>query len=200
MFNLSRCLGCLCLFVFSLSALAAEPAVPGIHNFHQIDNHVYRGGQPNDAGLQYLAKIGVKTVVDLREPGARADHERETVSALAMKYVSVPMTGLTPPTDSQIDQILGLLEDKTSGPVFVHCKRGADRTGAVIGAYRVDYDHWGNAEALKEAKADGIAFFQMPRKNYIMTFQPRTAVATAKASANPTATAAPAVLLPAVAH
>ena len=135
--------------------------------------------------------------MDLRESGARADHERETVSALGMKYVNVPMTGLTPPTESQINQIFGLLEDQASGPVFVHCKRGADRTGAVIGAYRVDYDRWANAEALKEAKADGIAFLQLPRKNYIMTFQPRPAVATVKPATNPAITAAPAVVLPA---
>ena len=44
------------------------------------------------------------------------------------------MTGLIPPTQPEIDKILAMLEDSSSGPVFVHCRRGADRTGAVIAA------------------------------------------------------------------
>ena len=91
-----------------------------------------------------------------------------------MQYVNVPMTGLTPPTAEEITKILALLEDTTTGPVFVHCKRGADRTGAVIAAYRIDHNHWDNARALKEAMAHGMSLFQLPRQKYIRTFQPRT--------------------------
>ena len=124
--------------------------------------------------MSYLAKIGVKTILDLREPGERSAAEGRAVTALGMQYVSVPMGGLTPPTEVQISKILELLEDKTTGPVFVHCRRGADRTGAVIGAYRVDFDHWDNAQALREAMSDGMSFFQLPRQSYIRSFQPRT--------------------------
>ena len=91
-----------------------------------------------------------------------------------MHYVNVPMTGLTPPTEAQISKILALLEDEATGSVFVHCKRGADRTGAVIAAYRIDHDHWDNFRALKEAMSRGMSFFQVPRQSYILRFQPRT--------------------------
>ena len=37
-----------------------------IPNFHQVNQHVYRGGQPGPGAWQNLAKMGVKTVVDLR--------------------------------------------------------------------------------------------------------------------------------------
>lgn len=162
------------LFVLALAIPAfAGSSAPGIKNFHQVDEHVYRGGQPTDAGFQYLAKIGVKTVVDLRETDDRATQEESAVTAAGMKYVNVPMTGLTPPTDAEIAKILGILEDGATGPVFVHCKRGADRTGAVIGAYRIDHDHWDNAKALQEAKAIGMSFFQFPRQSFIRDFQAR---------------------------
>lgn len=160
------------LFFFTLPALAGS-SVPGIHNFYQVDNHVYRGAQPTNEGLSYLAKIGIKTILDLREPGDRSTAEERAVTALGMQYVSVPMGGLTPPTEAQISKILALLEDKNTGPVFVHCRRGADRTGAVIGAYRVDFDHWDNVRALREALSDGMSFFQLPRQSYIRSFQPR---------------------------
>ncbi len=129
---------------------------------------------PSDEGFQYLAKIGVKTVIDLREADERSQAEEAVVTAAGMKYVNVPMTGLTPPTEPEITRILGILEDDSAGAVFVHCQRGADRTGAVIAAYRIDHEHWDNARALSEAKSDGMGSFQFPRRSYIRDFQPRT--------------------------
>jgi len=151
----------------------AGPSTPGIENFHQVDARVFRGAQPSEEGFQYLAKLGVKTVVDLRESDARSRKEEQQVTAAGMKYVNVPMTGLTPPTQAEIAMILGILENGNEGAVFVHCKRGADRTGAVIASYRVDHDGWDNARALSEAKADGMSVFQLPRQDYIRAFQAR---------------------------
>jgi tyrosine-protein phosphatase SIW14 len=161
------------LFAMVLPAFAGS-AVPGIHNFYKVDEHVYRGAQPTDEGFQYLAKIGVKTVIDLRGESEGRRNEESVVTAAGMKYMNVPMTGLTPPTDAEISKILGILEDGTTGPVFVHCQRGADRTGAVIASYRIEHDGWDNARALKEAMANGMSFFQIPRQSFIRNFQPRT--------------------------
>ena len=97
------------------------------------------------------------------------------------------MTGLTPPTKAEITRILGILEDRTTGAVFVHCKRGADRTGAVIACYRIDHQRWDNTRALSEAKANGMSRFQFPRQRYIRAFAPRTN--DAKTASTPTATA-----------
>ena len=161
------------LFALALPAFAGS-SVPGIENFYQVDQHVYRGAQPTDKGFKYLAKIGVETVIDLREADERSRAEESVVRATGMKYVNVPMTGLTPPTEAEITRILGILEDKTTGAVFVHCKRGADRTGAVIASYRIAHDQWDNARALKEAKACGMGYFQAPRQSYIRAFARRT--------------------------
>ena len=163
----------LSLLIFSLPAFARS-SVQGVQNFYQVDGHVYRGAQPSDEGFEYLAKIGIKTVLDLREHDERSSAEQHTVTAHGMQYVNVPMTGLTPPTEAQIATILALLESNTPGSVFVHCKRGADRTGAVIAAYRIDHEHWDNFHALKEAMSHGMSFFQVPRQSYILRFQPLT--------------------------
>lgn len=159
-------------FLLSWFASAA-PSAPGIDNFYQVDDHVYRGAQPTEEGFKYLAKIGVKTIVDLRENDHRNAGEEKMVTSLGMRFVSVPMTGLTPPTNAEITKILRLLEGPDGG-VFVHCKRGADRTGAVIAAYRIDENHWDNARALKEAMSRRMSIFQGPRQNYIRDFQPRS--------------------------
>ena len=189
----------LILSLFAVPAFAGSP-VNGINNFHQVSDHVYRGGQPTDEGFQYLSKIGVKTVIDLREADPRSKDEEGMVTKAGMKYVNVPMTGLIPPTDEEITKILGILEDETTGPVFVHCKRGADRTGAVIASYRIDHDHWDNGKALKEAKDMGMSSFQFPRKSYIRDFQARTKSQVVKvADATPAPAPATDALTPAAA-
>lgn len=167
--------GLIALLVLGSPAWASSPSEPGIKNFHQVDPGVYRGAQPASKGIQYLAKLGVKVVIDLREPGERSRAEERVVAAAGMRYVNVPMSGLTPPSQVQTDTILALMEDPNSGPVFVHCMRGADRTGAVIAAYRIDHDKWDAAQALREALADGMSWFQVPRQNYIKAFHPRSA-------------------------
>jgi tyrosine-protein phosphatase SIW14 len=161
----------------------AGSSAPGIENFHQVDSHVYRGAQPTEEGFKYLAKVGVKTIIDLREADGRSRKEAEMVTAAGMKYFNIPMTGLTPPTPAEITRILDILENDVTGAVFVHCKRGADRTGAVIASYRIDHDGWDNARALGEAKARGMSFFQLPRQDYIRTFQARKMEAKAAAAA-----------------
>ena len=160
-------------FLLALALPAFGGSVEGIHNFYKVDEHVYRGAQPTDEGFKYLAKIGVKTIIDLRGAGEGRRNEESVVTAAGMKYINIPMTGLTPPSEAEITRILGMLEDATTGPVFVHCQRGADRTGAVIASYRIEHDGWDNARALKEAMANGMSFFQIPRQSYIRNFQPR---------------------------
>ncbi len=157
--------------VLALPAFAG-PSPQGIKNFFQVDTRVYRGAQPTEDGIQYLAKIGVKTVVDLRAADQRSEAEEKMVAAAGMKYVNIPMSGRAAPTEAQISRVLGILESD-QGAVFVHCKRGADRTGVVIASYRIDRDGWDNARALSEAKARGMAPSQLPRMSYIRAFQPR---------------------------
>lgn len=183
------------VLVLSLAALPVLAGqVSGIKNFAQVDDHVYRGGQPSAEGLKYLAGIGVKVVLDLREGGSRSLLEEKLAIANGMKYVNIPMSGLTPPTDAQITKALTILEDPNGGPVFVHCKRGADRTGAVIAAYHIDHEKWPNQRALEDAMAHGMSSFQLPRQRFIRMFQARTVEAAASQAVDAPVAAAGAIV------
>ena len=147
---------------------AENPVIP---NFHQVDQHVYRGGQPGPEGWQSLAKMGVKTVIDLRREDEHSTAaEAQAVAAAGMRYVNVPMKGIVAPTNEQVAKVLTLLNSQE--PVFVHCKRGADRTGTVIACYRIEHDRWQRQQALEEAKSLGMSLVQIGLKHYIMEFQP----------------------------
>ncbi len=162
---------------FSSALFAAS--VDGVGNFQKVDDHVYRGAQPTREGFSNLNKLGIKVVVDLREPGDRSSLENKIVTAAGMKYVSVPMYGMATPSNESVQKVLALLEDNSAGPVFVHCKRGADRTGGVIACYRIEHDGWKNDKALVEARSMGMSWFQKQIQSYVLKYQPRTLSATA---------------------
>jgi tyrosine-protein phosphatase SIW14 len=168
----------LSLSVSVLPALAGNPTLP---NFHQVNDHVYRGGQPASEAWLGLAKMGIKTVIDLRREDEHSTaEEARAVAAAGMIYVNIPMKGVVSPTHEQISKALALLD--SPGPVFVHCQRGADRTGTVIACYRIAHDGWQNQRALQEAKSYGMGFLQVGLKDYVRSFQP--------AHAQPTVTGA----------
>lgn len=164
-------------------SLALAPAWAGaenenLPNFQKTDDHVYRGGQPSDEGFHQLAQLGIKTVIDLRDIGEHSQaEEQRIVTSLGMRYVSIPMKGLSTPKDDQVTEALGLLNDTTSGPVFVHCRRGADRTGTVIAVYRIGQDGWENKKALGEAKSYGMSLFERAMQHYVLNYKPAVVVA-----------------------
>jgi len=176
--------------------MVAAPVVQGVGNFLKVDDHVYRGAQPTAEGFRNLNKLGIKTVIDLREPGDRSTTERKMVTDAGMQYISVPMRGMATPTKESVIKVLGLLEDTTTCPVFVHCKRGADRTGGVIACYRIEHDKWKNDHALAEARSMGMSWFQKAIQSYVLSFQPRSLEAAAAKTID-AAVAVPAAVVPA---
>jgi protein tyrosine/serine phosphatase len=163
-----------CALSLALPASPASLELPGIPNFHQVNEHVFRSGQPADGSWQDLAKFGVKIVIDLRRPDEHSTGaEAQAVAAAGMQYVNVPMKGVVAPSPEEMAKLLSILDSPDK--VLVHCHRGADRTGAVIACYRISHDHWQNQQALQEAKSLGMRWTQMGLKRFILSFQPSTA-------------------------
>src|SRR5690349_18188662 len=90
---------------------AASPEVRGVPNFQTLNQLVYRGGQPSAEGFRSLAAAGIKTIVDLRESGDRSVTEEKMVTSLGMRYVAVPMRGMTTPGEDQVSNALKVLLD-----------------------------------------------------------------------------------------
>jgi len=171
----------------STTFAAQNPSLP---NFQKVDDHVYRGAQPNEEGFKDLAKLGIKTIVDLRLVGehSQADEER-IVSSLGMHYVSIPMKGMSTPKPEQVAAVQALFTDPTTGPVFVHCRRGADRTGMVVAVYRISHYQWDNKKALEEAKSYGMSFLERSIQHYVLDYKPEVIVAAGPASGTETVAA-----------
>ncbi|HUE02820.1 MAG TPA: tyrosine-protein phosphatase [Bryobacteraceae bacterium] len=152
------------------SSAAVTPQ--SLTNFQAVEESLYRGAQPGDKGFRELAKMGIHTVVDLRGGGSRATKEGELVTSLGMHYVNIPLSGYSAPTQEQVSKLFAILENQKDGPVFVHCRRGADRTGTILALYRIQYDHWQNQKALDEAKTMKMASSERLMRNLILSYRP----------------------------
>ena len=161
--------------------MASAPVASGVSNFHQVNDHIYRGAQPPATSFMNLARMGVKTILDLRDEPWEIRDEQNAVEAAGMRFVSIPMHGMSAPTQEQIAKALAVLNDVSAAPVFVHCRRGADRTGTVIACYRISAEHWGNAKALVEARSLGMSWVQRAMQRYVRTYHPAEAPAAAAA-------------------
>lgn len=77
-----------------------------------------------------------------------------------------------------VDDFLAVMDDEASYPVLIHCKAGLHRTGVMAAIYRMEYDGWSRAEALRELRSHGFGHFIANTSNdyivqYVMAYQPR---------------------------
>lgn len=152
------------------TAQDTEQHTPELPNFHRVGEQLYRGAQPKAGGIARLAALGFNTVINLRGDDERAHTEGEAVELAGMRYFHVPFKRLGAPTDEQIARVLALINEAANGKVFVHCQRGADRTGTVIAIYHITHDNWTNKQAQHEADKRGMRFWQRGMKNYISDY------------------------------
>jgi tyrosine-protein phosphatase SIW14 len=115
----------------------------GVPNFYSLDGNIYRGGQPTTEGWAYLKSIGVTNVVKLNEKSEAVDK-----TDLPVNYypINVADQVLLKPSKKTVDGAVSHITPNT----YVHCEHGQDRTGLIIGVYRVTHDHWSKEKAYNE--------------------------------------------------
>ena len=172
------------LILVPVQARAAD-ATPPIERFLQVDDRLFRGAQPDLAGFKYLRDLGVRTIINLREAkDAERLNERAIVESLGMKYVNIPIKDGNFFTRSRrippeaIQSFFQAIDSSASGTVFVHCHRGADRTGALVSFYRIVRHNWDSVRAYAEARQIGMRSWYKGLQQQIEEFgrEPRVAL------------------------
>ena len=167
-------------FVLALTSMRvpasmSEPSGVSIRNFGKVNEHYYRGSQPFPEEFAQLKKLGIKTVIDLRKDSVPG--EPELVRAAGMQYFNIPLKANRPATDEQTSYFLSLVNEPSNWPVYVHCKGGRHRTGALTGVYRITHDGWTADQAYSEMKQYDFesGFFGGPtsQKKFVYSFYER---------------------------
>lgn len=154
-------------------AVAGPVAEGGCENFGRVGPALYRGAEPDAACLNHLAKLGVRTIVSLRDDEEDTEKEQRLAQARGMRFTNVPMSGFRRPDDDEVRRALEAIGDPANQPVFVHCKRGRDRTGVVVAAWRMAREGWSLDPAYEEAKRFRLAWWQLRMKDFIREFEVR---------------------------
>ena len=158
-----------------------------MRNFHQVrDGRLYRSGQMSLFGLKnVIHDYGIKTVVTLRDSVYLGDPppdeaEEKYCQDQEINYVRIPPRSWWAPAgeipaDEGIRQFLEVMDNPGNYPVLVHCFGGIHRAGAFTAIYRMEYEHWSNAEAMAEMKRCGYSTLddEWDISTYLEKYRPR---------------------------
>ena len=143
--------------IWTASAGAASTQDPAqrkmpvtVENFGQVNDHIYRGGQPKGDNYRQLVTLGIKTILDLRsdsEPSAKSLAE-----GAGMSYINLPLAPKQYPQPDAATRFLEIVNDQSNWPVYVHCAGGRHRTGAMVAVYRITLDGWNLERTYQEMK------------------------------------------------
>jgi len=145
------------------------PAAHGITNFGQVSDRLFRGAQPDAAGMANLKQLGIKTVICLRMTNDLWGPEPVEAANNGIAFINIPFPGVGQPKRADVARALSIIEN-SPGPVFVHCCFGCDRTGTIIACYRIEHDQWTAAEAQKEADRYGMSSLEFGMRKFIAGF------------------------------
>lgn len=158
-------------------------------NLRVVDpDALYRSGQMSQRGFERTCRErGIGTVVKLRDAGdddadaARDDAQREYCEANGIAFVRFPQADWSPVNgvisgDANVRRFIDLMADPAvKKPVLVHCFAGIHRTGALVAAYRMEFDGWSSADAIAEMVSMGTprTTFADDLLDYLRGYTPR---------------------------
>jgi uncharacterized protein (TIGR01244 family) len=135
----------------------APVAVGQVKNSSAFGDRIYFAAQPGEGDFAEYARLGVKTVVNLRtaaEMEKAGIAEKELSSKAGLQYHQIAF-GSQPPAPEDLARIFDILGQAGDAKVLLHCA-SSNRVGFVWGLYRNSRHGLSPEAALGEAKAAGL--------------------------------------------
>ena len=107
-------------------------------NLHRLGENAWRSAQPAPHQIGRLARLGVRTIVNLRGPRWCGSYwlEQRACHRHGIRLVDYQVRSRAAPSR---DEVLGArkLFQALDGPILLHCKSGADRAGLMSTIYLI---------------------------------------------------------------
>lgn len=122
-------------------------------NFHQVDSVFFRSGQPLGKEYSAIKQRGICTIINLRKSKMSQKSQQE-----GLNYIHIPLE-TDEVTAEDILSVLLSIRDAPK-PILIHCRRGSDRTGCMVAAYRIVFNGWDKQRALTEMLDPKYAYLE----------------------------------------
>jgi protein tyrosine phosphatase (PTP) superfamily phosphohydrolase (DUF442 family) len=127
----------LILGLLLISSLAlAKPT-----NLRLVEDEFYASGMPHQEDIQEIYDLGIRTLVSLHPMDSEATKKAKELGIKIYKHRL--HNQLVEP-----EFVIEVLESQKTKTVLIHCKHGADRTGAIIAYWLVTRKGWDPPSAL----------------------------------------------------
>ena len=136
-----------------------------IPNLRQVKPGLWRSGQPQNAqDWEYLKSIGVTRAIKLNFESEYSEESAKD-SGVVIYVKSIQPEGdkdvisnftntFVRPDPRTVEDAEGLIDPSIG--TLVHCTHGQDRTGYLVGRFRVNVDGWSKEDAYLEMLKDGF--------------------------------------------
>ncbi|MEO7161936.1 MAG: hypothetical protein ABI041_03350 [Bdellovibrionia bacterium] len=146
------------VLVLLYSLIAFQAQASHLNGFNEIDPGLYRGSRPwRQKDFDQLKSIGIKTILSLEAFPISSWPEEKRARKNGINFINKRIFSFSPfIPKSKMLEILDIMKDESRRPLYVHCWFGADRTGLVVGMYRMHVQNWTPEAAFEEMRQYGF--------------------------------------------
>lgn len=107
-------------------------------NLHRLGSNAWRSAQPAPNQIAHIARLGVRTIVNLRGPRWCGSYwlEQQACHRHGIRLVDYQVRSRAAPSRAEVLGARDLFRT-LQGPVLLHCKSGADRAGLMSTLYLI---------------------------------------------------------------
>ncbi len=153
------------MLVLALTAIISACASTGIEpdelqqlevpNLKVINQYHATGGQPTAEQIDWLKRVGIKHIINLRTPKEQKFDEAQLVQKIGLDYYSIPVGGKAAINEANASKLASILKDIGDEPVYVHCASG-NRVGALIAIHEFSSNGGDINAAIAKGKLWGL--------------------------------------------
>lgn len=122
-----------------------------------VPEQIYRGAQPRDGEYDVLKRdLHIRTILKLNADDDSS--EAKKCAEYGIVLYAIPFAASTigdPDSCDGIRKAYAILTDPAARPVYVHCQAGRDRTGLLVGLFRIRDQGWPIERVLAELRQHG---------------------------------------------